>query len=303
VNGLLLTMAAEIAAALEGRREGRQWRCRCPIHGGRSLLVRDGDAGRILVFCHGGCESPDVLAALRRSGLFRGTSENYQLPPMRRNDRLDEAARTARALAVWRETLPADGTIVETYLANRGLALPPPRYLRFHPRCPHPSGRRYPAMVALVEHSERGPVGVHRTYLRSYGSDKAAVETTKASLGPIAGGAVQLATIQPGRWTLIAEGIETALSVGQSCGLVAWAALSAGGIRNLVLPAEARMVLICADNDANGVGQRDANAAAERFLAEGRRVRIALPPRSGLDFNDLLRGSTPARVDENRHVA
>ena len=114
---------------------------------------------------------------------------------------------------------------------------------------------------------------------------------------------MQLATIQPGSWTLIAEGIETALSVGQSCGLVAWAALSAGGFRNLVLPAEARMVLICADNDANGVGQRAANAAAERFLAEGRRVRIALPPISGLDFNDLLRGSASVRVDEKRHVA
>ena len=193
MSGLQLTTAAEIAAALEGRREGRQWRCRCPIHGGRSLLVRDGDAGRILVFCHGGCEARDVLAELRRSGLLGGPSENYQLPAMRRNDHPDEAARTARALAVWREARPADGTIVETYLANRGLALPPPQCLRFHPDCPHPSGGRYPAMVALVEHSERGPVGVHRTYLRPDGSGKAAVETAKASLGPIAGGAVQLA--------------------------------------------------------------------------------------------------------------
>jgi putative DNA primase/helicase len=63
------------------------------------------------------------------------------------------------------------------------------------------------------------------------------------------------------------------------------------------------MVVICADNDANGVGQRAATDAAERFLAEGRRVRIALPPKSGLDFNDLLRGSASARVDENRYVA
>ena len=70
MSGLQFTTAAEIAAALEGRREGRQWRCRCPIHGGRSLLVRDSDAGRILVFCHGGCEARDVLAELRRSGLF-----------------------------------------------------------------------------------------------------------------------------------------------------------------------------------------------------------------------------------------
>ena len=63
------------------------------------------------------------------------------------------------------------------------------------------------------------------------------------------------------------------------------------------------MVLICADNDPNGTGQRASQSAAERFLAEGRRVRIALPPTSGLDFNDLLRGSASAHVDENPHVA
>jgi putative DNA primase/helicase len=158
-------------------------------------------------------------------------------------------------------------------------------------------------MVALVDHCQRGPVGVHRTYLQPDGSGKASINPVKASLGPIAGGAVQLTSIQPGRWTLIAEGIETALSVAQSCGLAAWAALSVGGIRNLALPPEADMVLICADNDPNGAGQRAANAAAERFLAEGRHVRIALPPTSGLDFNDLLRGSASARIDENRHVA
>ena len=60
--------------------------------------------------------------------------------------------------------------------------------------------------------------------------------------------------------------------------------------------------MICADNDANGTGQRAANAAAERFLVEGR-VRIALPPVPGVDFNDLLRGSASAFVDENLHVA
>ncbi len=303
MSGLPLTMAAEIAAALEGRREGRQWRCRCPIHGGRSLLVRDGDAGRILVFCHGGCEARDVLAELRRSGLLSGTSENYQLPPMRRTDRLDEAARTARALAVWRETRPADGTIVETYLANRGLALPPLRYLRFHPRCPHPSGANLPAMIGLVEHVDHGPTAIHRTFISADGSGKAAVEPDKASLGPVAGGAVRLAQVRAGQWLLVAEGLETTLSVMHACALPGWAALSAGGIKSLVLPPSANMVVICADNDANGVGQRAANAAAERFLAEGRRARIALPPTSGLDFNDLLRGSVSASFDENSHVA
>jgi putative DNA primase/helicase len=303
VSGLPLTMAGEIAAALEGRREGRQWRCLCPIHGGRSLLVRDGDAGRILVFCHGGCEPRDVLAELRRSGLLGRPSENYQLPAMRRNDRPDEAARTARALAVWRETRPAAGTIVETYLANRGLALPPPQYLRFHPACPHPSGANLPAMIGLIEHVDHGPTAIHRTFISADGSGKAAVEPDKASLGPVAGGAVRLTQVRAGQWLLVAEGLETTFSVMQACALPAWAALSAGGIKSLVLPPSANMVVICADNDTNGVGQRAANAAAERFLAEGRRVRIALPPISGLDFNDLLRGSTSIRIEENHYVA
>jgi putative DNA primase/helicase len=244
-----------------------------------------------------------VLAELRRSGLLGGPSENYQLPAMRRSDRPDEAARMKRALAIWRETRQAAGTIVETYLANRGLALPPPQYLRFHPLCPHPSGANLPAVIGLVEHVDHGPTAIHRTFISPDGSGKAAVEPDQASLGPVAGGAVRLAQARAGQWLLVAEGLETTFSVMHACALPGWAALSAGGIKSLVLPSSANMVVICADNDANAVGQRAANAAAERFLAEGRRVRIALPPPSGLDFSDLLRGSTSVHIDENRHVA
>jgi hypothetical protein len=34
--------AAEIAAPLGGRREGRDWHCRCPVHGCNSLTLRNG---------------------------------------------------------------------------------------------------------------------------------------------------------------------------------------------------------------------------------------------------------------------
>jgi putative DNA primase/helicase len=124
-----------------------------------------------------------------------------------------------------------------------------------------------------------------------------------ASLGPVAGGAVQLAQVRAGQWLLVAEGLETTLSVMRACALPGWAALSAGGIKSLLLPPSANMVVICADNDANGVGQRAANAAAERFLAEGRRVRIAVPPVPGVDFNDLLRRDASVRDDEHSYVA
>jgi hypothetical protein len=48
-----------------------------------------------------------------------------------------------------------------------------------------------------------------------------------------------------------------------------------------------REVVIAADNDP--VGQREAERAAQRWQAEGRRVRIATPDAAESDFNDLLR--------------
>jgi len=47
-------------------------------------------------------------------------------------------------------------------------------------------------------------------------------------------------------------------------------------------------VTILADNDKNGAGERAAHTAAARWLAEGRRVRIAMPPLPGTDWNDVL---------------
>jgi len=287
--------AALIAAALgDARREGRVWRCRCPLHGGRSLTLRDGDAGRILVKCWGGCDPLDLLAELRSHGLL-DKHPHYAPHVVPARPPSDNAARTARALKIWRETQRGAGTIVERYLASRGVTLDRwPSSLRFYPRCPRPRDDAgnllppLPAMVALVEHVERGPVAVHTTYLKPDGSGTADIEKPKAMFGPVAGGAVRFGTPSEGERLAVAEGIETALSVAVACSMPAWAALSAVGIKNLILPPQATHVIICADHDASGTGQRAAHSAAQRFLIEGRRVRIARPPKYGTDFNDLL---------------
>jgi putative DNA primase/helicase len=103
------------------------------------------------------------------------------------------------------------------------------------------------------------------------------------------GGAVRLAPYRPGVELLIGEGIESTLSAMQLFGLPGWAALCAPGIEALDLPAEVRAVVIAADNDVNGVGQRAALSAQARWIAERRSVRILLPPTPGEDFNDILR--------------
>jgi phage/plasmid primase-like uncharacterized protein len=160
-------------------------------------------------------------------------------------------------------------------------------------------------MVALVTHGTDGiPVAVHRTFLALDGKGKAPVDPAKMMLAPCRGGAVRLGRVQPDQWLIIAEGIETTLTVMEACGLPGWAALSASGIRSLILPPEASMVLICADNDANGTGQRAVKCAAERFLRESRRVRVAVPPKVGTDFNDLFTLTNPLQFDgEARDVA
>jgi len=278
--------AADIAVALgDARRDGRGWRCRCPLHGGRSLTLRQGDGGRVLVWCFGGCNSHDVLAELRRCRLLDGKTQPREtitkIPPHNDDDR-----KIARARHIWDGAYDALQSPVVRYLASRGITVQPPASLRWTSQCWHRDVRAYlPAMVALVEHVERGIVGVHRTYLTPDYRRR-----DRASLGPVGGGAVRLGEVRPDTWLCVAEGIETALSVTTACGIPAWAGLSAGGIRALVLPSKARMVLICADNDANGVGQRAAAEAAQRWLAEGRRVRIAMPPDSDTDMADVLVG-------------
>jgi hypothetical protein len=59
-----------------------------------------------------------------------------------------------------------------------------------------------------------------------------------------------------------------------------------------------RQVIILADHDANGAGERAARAAAIRWVGEGRRVRIAMPPEPGTDFADLLAGRSCAPMAE-----
>jgi DNA primase len=87
---------------------------------------------------------------------------------------------------------------------------------------------------------------------------------------------------------MVGEGIETCLSAMQASGYPAWATMSTSGLRSLELPKDVRDVIVLADGDA--AGEAAARACALRWKYQGRRVRIARPPR-GHDFNDMLMGA------------
>jgi hypothetical protein len=306
-------MSAErIARSLDprARREGRNWRTVCPVHDGHSLCLADGKDGHLLVTCWAGCASVQVLTELRRRGLLdeRNSDHVAVLPARPRNGAKRDARRIARALELWREARWALGSPVGRYLRSRGIdldGLPAEARasIRYHPRCRRPKDEHgnhllpLPAMVCLVQHVRHGPAAVACTYLRADGSAKADLPThrRRAFFGPVGGGAVRFGKPRQDQWLVCGEGIESVLSVVQSCRLPGWACLSANGLPAVMLPPEASMILIAADNDSNGVGQRAAYEAAERFLAENRRVKVAMPPQPGTDFNDILVGNAASR--------
>jgi putative DNA primase/helicase len=291
-------MTAEtIAKALGGRKAGSGWSARCPAHDDRtpSLSLRDTSDGKVLVRCHAGCNQDQVIAHLKTSALwpqirqrpFRN-KESRRLLRQPELDR-DDLNRSHAALSLWQTTRPAFGTLIETYLRSRGIRLPITPTLRFHPHLKHPSGDFWPAMIALVTRgTDDRPLAIHRTFIAHNGTGKAMVESQKMMLGPCRGGAVRLA--EPRNVLMIGEGIETCLAAMQESGYPAWAALSTSGMRALDLPKSIHDVIVLADGD--DPGEVAAQDCALRWKREGRRVRIARPPK-GMDFNDMLQGQVP----------
>ena len=89
----------------------------------------------------------------------------------------------------------------------------------------------------------------------------------------------------------VGEGIENSVAGMQACpALPVWAALSTSGLKALHLPSLplARTVIILCDHDHNGAGERAARSTAQRWLRDGRRVQLALPPEPDTDFADVM---------------
>lgn len=288
--------AETLARALAGRRTGSQWMAHCPAHEDRkpSFSIRDADDGNVLVHCHAGCDQSVVINKLRSLSLWDDVSDRCRIPTSKQPPKAssspaqDDRDRIAAALRLWHLplALPAASSPVEIYLRSRGISLAAPSSVRFHPCLKHPNGGVWPGMVALVTREPDGQASaIHRTFLTRDGTGKAPVCAQKMMLGPCSGGAVRLA--EPSDVLMIGEGIETCLAAMQETGHSAWAALSTSGLRALDLPKAVRDVIVLADGD--DPGEAAARDCALRWKLEGRRVRIARPPK-GMDFNDMLVG-------------
>jgi putative DNA primase/helicase len=252
----------------------------CPHCGYKNSLAITKTTERVLFFCFAGCQQDVLWRSLKEltpALLPPDTPKPYPYGPA-----------TSYIKFLWERSLPAAGSLVETYLRSRGIFCPLPPSLRFLPNHLHkPTETTWPVMLAAVCNVKGELRGVHRTFLAADGSAKASVMPPRMTLGPIGGHTCHLA--EAGKELVVAEGIETALSVQLTIGLPAWAALNAGGMVRMNLPPLplASFVIVAADADPPGL--RAAKAAALRWIGEGRRAEVIVPSRPGADFNDLLR--------------
>src|SRR4029078_10383390 len=105
-----------------------------------SLSIRDAD-NKLLIHCHAGCAQEHVISVLRARGLWSDhrprSISRVRRAPVQRPPRHE--GRTGVTLAIAQSARSAIGSLVETYLASRGIALPLPDVLRFHAGLKHPS--------------------------------------------------------------------------------------------------------------------------------------------------------------------
>lgn len=264
----------------------------------RSLSLRVAEDGRRLLWHSFAGDAADQVRkhlGLEAGELARETDAERRRREEAYRRELERKRRYCGTL--WAETSPATGTVVERYLAGRGLHGPiPDGHLRFHPRAmlAYPWNleagdiRTWPAMVALVRHANGAPCGLHVTALRPDGSGKADLRNgPRRMLAEAAAGAVRLVPIREDGVLAVAEGIETALAFRQLTGTPTWAALSAGGLRAFVPPPGLQRLIIAADSDDNGKGLEAARALAER--ARSRVAVVISPAPAGSDWCDQVR--------------
>ena len=285
-NRSLAETARRICESRGGKWSGTKGMACCPAHDDRtpSLGVSLGRQA-ILFHCFAGCDQQSVLAALAREGfeapaLFSGSATTNE--PESTSTRKPSAV----ALRIWRDAQPLRASPAKAYLESRGILAASPA-LRFHPRTPlGPKGRArfLPAMIAAVSLDE-GPIAIHRTFLSTEASGKAAFEKPKRALGALGEAAVRLFAPVSGKLGL-AEGVESAMSAYALTGIPVWATLGNERFGLVSVPESVTELHLFVDHDAGG--ELAASRGLAAYAREGRTIHVRKPSSRDTDWNDEL---------------
>ena len=139
-------------------------------------------------------------------------------------------------------------------------------------------------MIAAVSLDE-GPIAIHRTFLSTEASGKAAFEKPKRALGALGEAAVRLFAPASGQLGL-AEGIESAMSAYALTGIPVWATLGNERFGLVSVPESVTELHLFVDHDAGGELAGSRGLAA--YARDGRTIHIRKPSSRDTDWNDEL---------------
>jgi hypothetical protein len=197
----------------------------------------------------------------------------------------DYSRRVSSALRLWNEAGEPRGTVIESYLAGREVALSDSianHVIRHHEDLKL-DGCRTVGMVALMRDIVTNqPRAVQRTFLDPNGR-----KICRKMLGPARGTAVKLSDDANVTFGLfIGEGIETCIAALAAGFSPCWALGSAGAIGDFPVLTGIDAIAILGECDDNGANARAAESCAARWNEAGREVAV-IEPLVGDDMNAI----------------
>ena len=273
----------------------------CPVCGGRSLSVKNGDKLPVVVYCHkcGKEGGPAIIDKLRARGVWP-TSSKLEQGAFKAQQKRSAKERRNYAVDIWNDLRKSGGreraSLLREYLHGRCIKKVPSTALAAIPIAYQGSrfGAPDPGLVLPVRDRDGKLQGIQVTWLSPDMKLKRKAEPQRQSYGLIKGNFVALTDIDfanPPPTLLIGEGTETVLAAMQVTKLPGIATAGAGMMKDLDPPRCAEYI-ICAD--AGTAGITAASALAQRLTV---RTRIAVPNGpDGYDWNDALRDGASAKA-------
>jgi hypothetical protein len=287
----ILSLAERQGAKLK-RTGVSEWAGPCPVCGGKDRFGVN--ITKQVWNCRGCSRGGDVIDLAQHAGgetfaeavaaLSGETPAGFKFSARQRDpndDHDDVRRRRDMARGLWAQRKPPAGSIAETYLRKaRGYGGPLPATLGFlRPFKDYP-----PSLIAAFAMPEEAEPGVLRApldvdavqliALRADGSNKAAVEIQKRTIGSPKGMPIAVAPANDLLAISVHEGIEDALSAHEATGLGAWASGGAPFLPHLAdaVPSYIETVTVVAHSDE--AGRIGARALARRLAARGFKVLL-----------------------------
>src|SRR5262245_53354689 len=296
-----MNAAHQLARALNAKRSGRQWSCKCPAHDDAepSLIFWQGHSA-IRFKCYSGCEPEDVIAALRRRGLLDERDVSTSTPSVKSvPTEVEKERERIRKLAerIWNEAVHIEGTPGASFFYKRNIDITLALDfggLRWHKQCLWVGGPTGCIIARYTDAITGEPRGIWRRPIKPGEKPR--------TLGPMSGCVIRLwpdDAITTG--LVLGEGVETtlaaALHIPHRGTLLqpAWAAGCADNMANFPVLAGVKTLTLLVDHDKNGTGQEAAAKCARRWVAAGREVIRLKPHDLGADFNDIVMGKRNER--------